>query len=122
MPEKVKRPFLQPRWDGRGLDGKTILVYAEQALGDTIQFARYLPMVKKHGGTLLFECQPALLKLMNLPCVDCLLAAGAPLPPFDCQIPLVSLPGIMGTTLATIPANVPYLTVDPESVQRAAQA
>ncbi len=121
MPEKVKRPFLEPRWDGRPLDGKTILVYAEQALGDTIQFARYLPLVKERGGTLLFECQPALLKLMNLTCVDTLLAAGAPLPSFDCQIPLVSLPGLLGTTLATIPANVPYLDVDPESVRRAAR-
>jgi tetratricopeptide (TPR) repeat protein len=120
MPEKVKRFFSQPRWDGRQLDGKTILVYAEQALGDTIQFARYLPLVKERGGTVLFECQPALKKLMNLACVDGLLAAGDPLPSFDCQIPLVSIPGVLGTTLATIPAHVPYVEVDAESIRRAA--
>src|SRR5262249_28152074 len=60
-PEAPTRVFKQPRWDGSSLTGKTILVYAEQGLGDTIQFLRYLPMVKARGGTVVFECQPALL-------------------------------------------------------------
>jgi tetratricopeptide (TPR) repeat protein len=119
QPEMVPRPFTQPRWDGSSLQGKTILVYAEQGLGDTIQFARYLPMVKERGGTVLFESQPSLVPLLaGVAGVDQQIAFGSDLPAFDVQIPLLSLPGLFGTTLATIPANVPYLQADPKLVER----
>jgi tetratricopeptide (TPR) repeat protein len=119
QPGMAPRSFQQPRWDGSPLDGKTILVYAEQGLGDTIQFLRYLPPVQQCGVKVLFECQPRLEQLLT----DALGAvmvvpAGAPLPPFDVQVPLVSLPGLFQTTLATIPAPVSHLDPDPALVER----
>jgi tetratricopeptide (TPR) repeat protein len=111
------RTFNGPRWDGAPLQGKTILVHAEQGLGDTLQFARYLPMVKRQGGAVVFECQSSLASLLSgFPGVDQLIAAGAALPPFDVHIPLLSLPLLFGTTLATIPADVPYLQADAQRV------
>jgi tetratricopeptide (TPR) repeat protein len=113
LPDKAARAFEKPRWDGASLAGKTILVYAEQGFGDTIQFVRYLPLVKARGGTVVFECQPALAGLCSgADGIDQLSIQGAPLPPFDVQVPLLSLPGIFGTTLATIPAAVPYLNAE----------
>ncbi len=107
------RPCPQPRWDGAPLAGKTILVHAELGLGDTIQFARYLPMVKACGGTVIFECQPALISLFkNCHSADQIVAAGSFLPPYDVHIPLLSLPGLFGTTLDAIPAEIPYVTAD----------
>ncbi len=129
QPGTVARVFQQPRWDGSALTGKTILVYAEQGLGDTIQFIRYLPTVKQRGGMVVFECQPSLFKLLQgVVGADRLVRAGDALPPFDVQIPLLSLPGLFGTTLTDIPAEVPYLHADPrlqanyqEIVRRAAR-
>ena len=117
VPGIVARTFEKPRWDGTSLQGKKILVYAEQGLGDSIQFQRYLPMVKECGGTVFFECPPALYRLFTgIKGVDELIPAGKPLPAFDVQIPLMSLPGIFGTTLATIPADVHYLKADRQRV------
>jgi tetratricopeptide (TPR) repeat protein len=114
QPKKRARSFDKPRWDGSPLEGRTILVHAEQGLGDTIQFARYLPLVQKRGGKILYECPPALQVLFdNFPGVEQLVPAGAPLPPFDVQVPLLSLPFVFGTTLATIPTNIPDLRTDP---------
>jgi Flp pilus assembly protein TadD len=119
LPNNAARPFEQPRWDGAGLAGKTILVYAEQGLGDTIQFVRYLPLVKARGGTVVFECQSALAGLCSgADGVDQVIVQGAPLPPFDVQVPLLSLPGIFGTTLATIPVAVPCLHAEPSLVEK----
>ncbi len=116
-PGVAPRLFAQPRWDGSPLAGKTILVHAEQGLGDTIQFARYLQMVEERGGKVLFECQAALIRLFhNLRGVDGLVPAGELLPPFDVHIPLLSLPGVFGTSVTTIPADIPYLNADPELV------
>ena len=113
LPNFTPRSFAQPRWRGSSLEGKTILVYAEQGLGDTIQFVRYLPLVKERGGAVLLECQPALVPLLSgMPGIDQLIPAGAALPPFDVQVPLLDLPSIFGTTMATIPATVPYLGAD----------
>ncbi len=108
------RPFAQPRWDGTSLHGKTILVLSEQGLGDTIQFTRYLPLVKERGGRVLYECPAGLCDLtVRMNAVDQVIPFGDPLPPFDVHIPLMSLPGLLGTTLATIPADVPYFRADP---------
>jgi tetratricopeptide (TPR) repeat protein len=110
--------FAQPLWGGEPLAGRTILLHAEQGLGDTIQFIRYVPLVKERGGRVVVECQRLLLPLLaNVAGIDQLLALGDLLPPFDVQAPLLSIPGIMGTTLDTIPARVPYLAPDPERVQ-----
>ena len=110
--------FPQPLWDGSSLSGKTILLWAEQGLGDTIQFIRYAPLVKSRGGTVILACQLALLRLLqSCAGVDRLLARGSSLPHFDVHAPLLSLPGILGTTLSTIPAQVPYLFADANLVE-----
>ena len=75
-----------------------------------MQFIRYVPQVKEQGGKVIVECQPQLEKLLaDFQGIDQLIPTGAPLPPFDFQAPLLSLPGVFRTTLDTIPCNVPYL-------------
>jgi tetratricopeptide (TPR) repeat protein len=118
LPWSIPRTFEQPRWDGSPLDGKTVLVYADAGLGDTIQFARFLPMIKDHGGNVIFECQPALTTLLvGIRGVDRMVAAGAPSPPFDVQIPLLSLPLLFEITLDNLPTKMPYVAVDPKSIE-----
>jgi Flp pilus assembly protein TadD len=115
----VPRSFRQPLWDGSPLEGKTILLHGEQGLGDTLHFIRYAPLVKERGGTVLVECPGALVPLLSRCAgVDRLLARGAALPDFEVQAALLSLPGILGTTVATVPANVPYLSADAELLDR----
>nr|CAA9291163.1 FOG: TPR repeat [uncultured Armatimonadetes bacterium] len=115
------RGLAQPQWDGSPLDGRTLLVHAEQGFGDTLQFVRYLPAVSARGGSVVFECQ------RGLRCAfpdslgwDILVERGdeddAPAVPFDLHVPLLSLPGLFGTNEATIPASVPYLRAEPEAV------
>jgi hypothetical protein len=112
------KSFPQARWDGGLLDGKTILLHAEQGLGDTLQFVRYAPLVKRRGGTVVLQVQPPLLQLLHgAPGIDVLLPEKAPLPPFDVQAPLLSLPLLMGTDLGSIPADVPYLRADAALVE-----
>ncbi|MBI4663443.1 MAG: tetratricopeptide repeat protein [Verrucomicrobia bacterium] len=104
------RPFTQPRWTGEPLAGKTILVFAEQGIGDTLQFVRYVPPVTERVGRVIFECQPALKDLLaTARGIDRLVAHGEALPPFDVQIPLLSLPLLFRTSANSIPAAVPYL-------------
>jgi tetratricopeptide (TPR) repeat protein len=111
--EVTPRTFRAPGWDGSPLHGRAILLHAEQGLGDTLQFIRYAPLVKERGGQVIVECQPALLDVLaTCPGIDLLLASGQPLPAFDVQAPLLSLPGLFGTTLASLPADVPYLSAD----------
>lgn len=114
-------PLLAPDklWDGSPLAGRTILLHAEQGLGDTLQFIRYAPLVKRQGGTVIVQCQPPLLKLLGACAgIDQLIPRGVPIPAFDVHAPLVSLPRLMGTTLATIPANIPYIEPDPRLVEQ----
>jgi tetratricopeptide (TPR) repeat protein len=104
------RCFAQPAWDGAPLEGRTILLHAEQGLGDAIQFIRYAELVKRSGGTVLFECPAKLAGLFETARgIDGMTPAGAALPAFDVQAPLLGLPHIFHTTLADIPAGVPYL-------------
>ena len=113
-----QRPFDQPRWTGaEPISGKTLLVHAEQGLGDTVQFARYIAAVEAMGAKVVFEVQPVLKRLLgSLRMRGTLIGRGEPLPEFDYHIPLLSLPLAMQTDLATIPGNVPYLSVDPDAV------
>jgi Flp pilus assembly protein TadD len=111
----------EPLWDGSPLDGKTILLHTEQGLGDTLQFIRFVPLVKARGGTIVVMCPESLGRLVRTcPGID-RLVTGSELPPFDVHAPLLSLPGILGTTLATLPADVPYLFPDPALVERLRQ-
>ncbi len=114
-----RREFAQPQWQGEALDGKTILLHAEQGLGDTLQFARYVPMVAARGGRVVLEVQRPLVPLLaGLPGVAAILAQGEALPPFDLHSPLLSLPLAFGTTLETIPAQIPYLAAAAERTAR----
>jgi tetratricopeptide (TPR) repeat protein len=100
--------FRQPLWDGRPLDGRTILLHAEGGFGDTIQFIRYAPLVKQRGARVIVECQAPLVPwLGGWPTIEKLVAHGEPLPAFDVHAPLLSLPGIFRTSLESIPAQVP---------------
>jgi tetratricopeptide (TPR) repeat protein len=113
------RHFPQPVWDGGSLVGKTILLHAEQGLGDTIQFIRYTPIVKQLGGTVVVECQKPLLGLLEgCAGVDQLIGKGDDLPAFDVHAPLLSVPGITNTSVETIPATIPYLFPRPEIHER----
>src|SRR5262249_35721407 len=88
-----RRSFPKPLWDGSPLAGRTILLHAEQGLGDTVHFIRYAPLVKQRGGTVLVECQKALLPLLaRCAGIDRLVGRGDPLPAFDVQAPLLGLP------------------------------
>ena len=113
LEESSCTPRPGPRWDGGPLSGKTILLYAEQGVGDTIQFIRYAEEVKARGASVVVECPAPLLDIVaGCPGVDRFLAQGAALPAYDVQAPLLSLPGLCGTSLNTIPAKVPYLVAD----------
>jgi tetratricopeptide (TPR) repeat protein len=104
-----------PVWDGGALAGKRILLRAEQGLGDTLQFIRYAALLKRRGATVLLECQKPLAEVLSgCAGVDGVVVQGAPLPEFDVEVPLLSLPGLFRTTLSSIPAQVPYLSPDPE--------
>lgn len=107
--------YRQPRWEGASLAGRTILLHAEQGAGDVLQFILYAPLVKRYGGTNIIGCYPSLLRLLSrAPGVDRIVKTGDPLPEFDVQAALGSLPDIFGTMLSTIPAEVPYLFAEPE--------
>jgi len=107
------------RWDGSALDGRTILIFAEQGFGDTIQFARYAPLVAARGGKVIISCQPKLVALLrNLEGVTTVLGQDDPLPAFDVCCPLMSLPRMFATTLETVPARVPYIRPEPVRVEQ----
>ena len=110
------RRFNAPRWNGtQSLEGKTLLVHAEQGLGDVIQFCRYLPLLAARGATVLFEVMPSLKALLRtLPGAIRIVGRGEPLPPFDYYCPLLSLPLAFKTRLDTIAARVPYLAAEPD--------
>jgi tetratricopeptide (TPR) repeat protein len=100
--------FQAPMWKGEPLEGKTILIHAEQGFGDTLQFLRFVPMVAARGARVLLAVQPALRRLVAVyPGVAECLGIAEKLPDIDFHCPLMSLPRIVGTTLASIPDVVP---------------
>jgi len=111
------RAFEQPAWDGSPLEGRKVLLHAEQGFGDTLQFSRFAGVVANLDGKVILECQPALKRLMEtLPGTEAVIAHGDALPAFDCHAPLLSVPGLLGTTLETIPADGPYLFAEKDLV------
>ena len=110
--------FSEPEWQGEPLEGRTLLLFAEYGLGDALQFVRYLPMVAAMGGVIILQVQPALASLLRTMQGVTVVPRGEPLPAFDLQLPLMSLPRIFRTTLDTIPASVPYLHPDAEKLER----
>ncbi len=121
----IKRKTDIPELDGlplAGLSGKTILIRKEQGVGDNIQFIRYIPILKKLGCTIMYECRKDLLSLFEgYSGIDYFVDDNAgcdfPVKP-DYYVFLLSLPRILGTTLSTIPAHMPYLTVEDNQVSR----
>jgi hypothetical protein len=114
-----RRKFDAPLWLGRDdLSGRTILVHAEQGMGDTIQFARYVPLLAARGAKVVLEVQAPLLRLMaRLPGAAAVVARQTPLPGYDCHCPLLSLPLAFATELTNVPAATPYLSAAPAAIE-----
>jgi tetratricopeptide (TPR) repeat protein len=110
------RNFKQPLWLGdHSISGKTILLHAEQGLGDTIQMVRYVPMVEALGGKVILEVPAVLVPLLNsLKGNFTIVTKGHLLPAFDLHCPLMSLPLAFKSSVASIPAPIPYLAADPQ--------
>jgi len=109
---KIRRNYPQPLWDGTPQKNKTILIWAEQGFGDTIQFIRYAPLIKQRVKKVVFEVQQPLVKLISTcPGIDKVIPLGSNTQEFDIHIPLLSLPGIFDTDLKNIPCHVPYLSL-----------
>jgi tetratricopeptide (TPR) repeat protein len=108
----------KPLWRGEyPLHRKTILLHAEQGLGDTLQLARYAPLLARMGATVVLEVPPELASLLRrLEGVASVVERGTPLPHFDVHCPMGSLPLALGTQPATIPAAIPYLAASEERV------
>ncbi|HEX3726117.1 MAG TPA: tetratricopeptide repeat protein [Pirellulales bacterium] len=111
--------YLQPRWSGQELSGQKIVVHAEWGLGDTLHFVRYVPWVERRGGDVFLAVQPSLVKLLQASGFRQVVAwRDDPLAQCQWQVPLLSLPGIFGTTIDTIPAETPYLAASPERTEK----
>jgi Flp pilus assembly protein TadD len=106
--------FPQPVWDGMPIHGKTIMLHAEQGLGDSIQFVRYASLLARPGAKVIVYCPQSLQKLLaTAPGVAQAIIDARKLGAFDCWCPMLSLPLRFGTNLATMPAELPYLSPDP---------
>jgi tetratricopeptide (TPR) repeat protein len=108
----------EPLWQGEPWGDKTLLVHAEQGLGDTLHFVRYLPLIFDRAAKILLQVPKSLVPLLTHAGISNIYADDDPLPACDAQIPLLSLPGLVGTTLDTIPANIPYLAADTTKVRK----
>ncbi|MTJ82604.1 MAG: tetratricopeptide repeat protein [Telmatospirillum sp.] len=113
-PGLTPRTMAAPLWQGEALSGRTLLVHAEQGLGDTLQFVRFLAPLVGQGASVTLECPEPLMRLLStLEVPVTLIAAGTPLPRTDFHLPLMSLPHRLGITLETLPPTGPYLSVPP---------
>lgn len=112
----------RPQWLGEDIRGKSILVYFEQGLGDTLQFVRYVPMLAERGARVTLVVQPSLKRLVaSVRGLSSLITFDDPIPPTDLCSPLMSLPHAFGTRLDSIPAGGAYLAPDPDLVAQWAQ-
>jgi tetratricopeptide (TPR) repeat protein len=110
--------FFQPRWSGdESVVGKTILLHAEQGLGDTIQFVRYAPLLRARGATVVLSVPTPLTTLFE-DLADIVIPQAETFPPHDLHCPLMSLPLAFGTELDTIPADIRYLLANQSLVER----
>jgi FkbM family methyltransferase len=114
----IPRKFRQPRWRGEDLTGKTLLLHGEQGLGDTLQFARFAPLLAGPNKKIMLAVQPPLVSLLGKPgWPNVTVNNGAALSGFDFELPLMSVPLVLGITESNIPARVPYLAADPGRVE-----
>ncbi len=115
----ARRNFLQPQWRGEAAGGQTLLIHAEQGLGDTIQFCRYATIAATRGLRVILQVQKPLVRLLrSLSGADLVVGIGEELPSFDLQCPMLSMPLAFGTTIESIPVCSSYLHAD--TVQTAA--
>ena len=106
--------FTAPQWRGEPAAGRTILIFAEQGHGDTLQFCRFASTAAERGLRVILEVQGPLERLMrSLHGVDTVVPIGGKLPSFDLQCATMSLPLALGTTLDSLPDRMPYLHADP---------
>jgi tetratricopeptide (TPR) repeat protein len=112
------RSFVQPLWDGRELPGESLLLHAEQGLGDTLFSVRYAAAAAKRCGAVVLECQGELVPLLgSVRGISRVVAQGSALPAFAAHLPLMSLPRVFGTTLQSIPWDGPYVRADAARVE-----
>ena len=114
-PSRLNREYPGPLWlGGTSIEGKTILVHGEQGFGDMIQFCRYADVAAEAGARVIVEVPTNLTTLMGtLKGPSQVISDQEPQPDHDLRCPMMSLPLAFGTTMETIPADVPYLHVDP---------
>ena len=109
----------RPYWCGERLPGKVIVLHYEQGFGDTLQFIRYAPLVKQRVGSVFVLCQPRLLRIVSRCAgVDLAFDGSSFTPHCDVHASLMSVPALLGTTLATVPTRIPYLFNDPVVLDR----
>jgi Flp pilus assembly protein TadD len=115
----ARKEYGKPVWDGQDPEGRTILLYCEQGFGDAIQFARYVPILAERGASVILECRKELAKLFaSLRGASQIVTPDEELPDFDVYRGLMSMPMFSGTTVETVPAEVPYLRADRSQVKR----
>lgn len=116
----LERRVQRPRWDGRAIPGKTLLIHDEQGYGDTFQFLRMLPWAKQRSqARIVLQINAEQRSFAEqLPGIDEIVLRGALPPPFDMHCEMMSLPMAMGLTVADLPGTVPYLRADPARVKR----
>jgi Tfp pilus assembly protein PilF len=114
----ARQPEVGPLWDGGSLEGRALLVYTEQGLGDTIQFARFLPMLRRRARRLVVATQHPLRRLLEgLGCVDSWFPMGESAEiSFDVHVALMSVPALLRLDERSLPRVVPYLFAEPERV------
>ena len=121
IPGFAMRRLDRPAWDGAPLDGRTLLVHAEQGLGDTIQFMRYLPRLTEDNAGVSFWCQGVLARLLTGQ-TDRLTIVTEPPPRTDLHAPLLSLPHLLGLAPPLVPEPAAYLSAEPERIARWSRA
>ena len=110
----LARSFDKPRWEGAPVDGQTLLVHAEQGLGDAIMFIRFAPRVARCGARVIVECPSTLTRLLRcVDGIDQLVEAGSALPAYDVHAPLLSLPLLLQCDLEDVGDPVPYIAPEP---------
>ena len=115
---RLRKAFPQPQWRGEPLEGARIFLYAEQGIGDTLQFVRYVPLVAAREGEVVLAVQKRLHRLLAGTEGACqVITDGDAQPDFQAHCRLLSLPWALGTELQTIPAKIPYVHADPAQVE-----